>query len=179
MSCLRFSFRMETNEVTKVFCFVFVRDQPMWFTKPITSAGAREDKSSAPGEDFAAARFGWQVFSGGVSARLHVWHPLACVSVARRIWDPWETSAFLVSWELQNVATWETPARGAGAARCSSWQLLPLTNAFRDFVAVIGLLWAHQKPWGVCLLFPSVWLIPNQSLAVKPAQGCPNSTWMF
>lgn len=58
MSCLRFSFRMETNEVTKVFCFVFVRDQPMWFTKPIMSAGAREDKSSVPGEDFAAARFG-------------------------------------------------------------------------------------------------------------------------
>lgn len=30
----------------------------MWFTKPIMSAGVREDKSLVPGVDFEAAQFG-------------------------------------------------------------------------------------------------------------------------
>lgn len=49
-------------------------------------------------------------------------------------------SAFLVNWELQNIYTWETPTCGAGAARYSSWQLLPITNVFMNSTAVIGLL---------------------------------------
>lgn len=57
-----------------------------------------------------------------------------------RIWDLQETSVFLVNWELQNIYMWETQTCGAGAARCSPWQLLPITNVFMNFTAVIGLL---------------------------------------
>jgi len=51
-------FCTESNKVTEVFCFVFIRDQPMWFIKPITSAGVREDKLLVPEVDFEAAQFG-------------------------------------------------------------------------------------------------------------------------
>lgn len=49
----------ESSKVTSVLlCFVFIRDQPMWFTKPIMSAEVREDKLLVPGADFEAAQFG-------------------------------------------------------------------------------------------------------------------------
>lgn len=86
-----------------------------------------------------AAPFGSQVFLSG------------CESVASPvklhergwqvgIWDLQETSAFPVSQELQNIPTWETQTRSAGAAGCSPWQLLPRINVFTDFPAAIRLL---------------------------------------
>jgi len=57
-----------------------------------------------------------------------------------RIWAPQEMSVFLVNQELQNIYTWETLTHGAGAPRYSPWQLLPVTNIFMNFTAVIRLL---------------------------------------
>lgn len=103
------------------------------------SAGVREAKSSAPGEDSEAARFGSQVFLSGCES---VASPVKLHEYGWEvgIWDLQETSAFPGSWELQNIPTWETQTRGAGAARCSPWQLLPITNVFMDFPAAIRLL---------------------------------------
>lgn len=120
----------------------------MWFTKPITSAGVREDKSLVPGVDSEAARFGSQVLSSGRESVASRVEPTCIREHGSEvgIWGPRETPAFRVSWELQNIYTWEAPARGAGTARCSPWQLLPVTNVFMNVTALIGLLRTRQKP---------------------------------
>lgn len=61
LSWLRFSVVfcwVQKGNKSILFHSVFFRDQPMWFTKPIMSAGVSEDRLSVPGVDSVAAQFG-------------------------------------------------------------------------------------------------------------------------